>query len=78
MNETALNPIGKVQSINIEHVPDEFSDELREKLSNSGGDLVSVRLGDDKFSEWLVSKGFVFDMPKCGKSKTWAWLVVFH
>jgi hypothetical protein len=69
--------IGKIQYVNLSELPREFQDELWPKLSINGGNVISVE-SDSSFGSYLQSQGFVFDMPRVAKDKTWAWLVVFR
>lgn len=63
--------LGVVPSINIEEVPDEFSDEIWAKLDINGGNVIYVD-GDSDFGKWLKTQGYEL------RSGNWGWLVVFR
>lgn len=70
--------LGKIQSICVEDIPKEFHDWVFPKLSSNGGNVIYIE-HEYPFSNWLVSQGFVFDMPRREDlPKTWAWLVIFR
>lgn len=67
-----------IQSMDIMEIPDRFKPDILEQLPINGGNVISVEVYSP-FGEWLISQGFVFNMPRLATAKkTWAWLVVFR
>lgn len=70
--------LDSIQSINIEDIPDNFRNDILEQLPVNGGNVISIEVYSP-FGEWLISQGFVFNMPRLSTmKKSWAWLVVFR
>jgi hypothetical protein len=61
-----------IQGINIQDIPDDFSDVIWDNLPINGGNVVSVDK-DEAFGKFLISIGFKFP-----ENRDWEWVVVFR